>query len=318
VKGGETVLRLCMLLALLLIQAHPAQAATAGIASQVSGSAEVRAAGGAWKPLRVLQRLDAGAQVRCGAGSSVVVVLFENAARYHVGAGSVATVQAGQVNGAQKESAMAGPAIRIAKAMGGSRADAFLARPAQSHQRLTPQFPGWMLEGERHFEWTPIAGAATYTFSLFDTNDNVVWSVRVSDSHADFPADLPYFSLRRPHVWRLAAFGQSGKPLPEARWGFLTFLSKEDADQLTMEAQELDAQARAESTDSTALVMLAELYRSYGVLEKALEALESPLLVSQPGIQEAQAEIYRQAGRFAQLLRPHDPGSDTEAGRSNQ
>jgi hypothetical protein len=247
-----------------------------------------------------------------------VVVLFENAARYHVGAGGVATVQVSQVSGAQKESAMAGPAIRIAKAMGGSRADAFLARPAQSHQRLTPQFPGWMLEGERHFEWAPIAGAATYSFTLFDANDNVVWSARVTDSRADFPAELPYFALRRPHVWRLAAFGQSGKPLPEARWGFLTFLSKEDADQLTAEAQELDAQAHAESADSTALVMLSELYRSYGVLEKALEALESPLLVSQPGIQEAQAEIYRQAGRYAQLLRPHDPGSETEAGRGSQ
>jgi hypothetical protein len=293
-----------------------AQAATVGIASQVSGPAEVRAAGSAWKPLRVLERLDTGTQVRCGAGAGVVIVLFETAARYRVGAGGVATVGASQVSGAQKETAMAGPAIRIAKAMGGSRADAFLARPAQSHQRLTPQFPGWMPEGERHFEWAPIAGAASYSFTLFDPNDNVVWSSRVTETHADYPVDLPFFTLRRPHVWRLAAFGHSGKPLPEARWGFTTFLSREDAGALTAEAQELETQSRAEPEDTTALVLLAELYRSYGVTEKALEALEVPRMLSQPGIQEAQEEIYRQAGRYAQLLRPHDPGTQSEAGRS--
>ena len=110
--------------------------------------------------------------------------------------------------------------------MTGSRIDAFIARPAQSHQRLTPQSTGWMLEGERHFEWAPIPGAATYSFTLFDSNDNVVWSSRASGTSVDYPAELPFFTLRRPHVWRLAAFGHSGKPLPEARWGFVTFLPR--------------------------------------------------------------------------------------------
>ena len=108
---------------------------------------------------------------------------------------------------------------------------------------------------------------------------------------------------------------QARKPLPEARWGFVTFLPREEAVELTAEAQALETQSRAESEDTTALVLLAELYRSYGVLEKALEVLESPQLVSQPGIQDAQAEIYRQASRYAQLFRPHDPGSQTDAGR---
>ena len=91
--------------------------------------------------------------------------------------------------------------------------------------------------------------------------------------------------------------------------GTLEGFSREDADQLTAEAQALEAQARAESTDTTALVLLAELYRSIGVMEKALEVLENPQLLCQPGIQEAQEEIYRQAGRYAQLLRPHDAGT---------
>ena len=50
-------------------------------------------------------------------------------------------------------------------------------------------------------------------------------------------------------------------------------------------------------------------------VSKALEVLEGPQLLCQPGIEEAQGEIYRQAGRYAQLLRPHDAGGDTHAGR---
>jgi hypothetical protein len=84
---------------------------------------------------------------------------------------------------------------------------------------------------------------------------------------------------------------------------------------LTAEAHELEAQAQSESEDTTALVLLSELYRSYGVMEKALEVLESPRLLTQPGIQEAQAEIYRQAGRYAQLLRPQDPDAHTDTPR---
>ena len=117
----------------------------------------------------------------------------------------------------------------------------------------------------------------------------------------------------RPHLWRLVAFSQSGKPLPGARWGFIAFLSRQEVDQLTSEAQSLQGLAQTEDGDSTGLVLLSELYRSYGVLEKALEVLESPQLVSQPGIQEAQEGIYRQAGRYAQTLRPQPTGAEVIA-----
>jgi hypothetical protein len=289
-------------------------AASVGMASHVLGKAEVRlAGGGSWQPLHLMQRLDAGAQVRCGAGAEAVIVLFESAERYKVGSGAAATVGPNQVKGGVRESALPGPAIQIAKAMGGSRLDAFIARPAQTHERLTPQFPGWMLEGERQFQWAAIPGAASYSFTLFDPNDNVVWSARVTDPKAEYPAELPYFALRRPHLWRLVAFSQSGKPLPGARWGFIAFLSQQEVDQLTAEAQSLQELAQTEGADSTGLVLLAELYRSSGVLEKALEVLESPQLVSQPGIQEAQEEIYRQASRYAQTLRPQLSGTEVVA-----
>jgi hypothetical protein len=309
-----SVVRYLSVLFLALGITGTSRAASVGMATHVLGKTEIRSAGGgAWKPLRLMQPLDAGTQVRCGAGAEAVVVLFENAARYKIGPGATATLGPHQVSGAVRDTALPGPAIRIAKAMGGSRLDAFIARPAQSHQRLTPQFPGWMAEGERHFDWAAMPGAATYSFTLFDPNDNVVWSARGTDPKAEYPVELPYFALRRPHVWRLVAFSPGGKPLPGARWGLVTFLSQQDIDQLTAEVHTLEALAQTESTESTGLVLLAELYRSYGVLEKALEVLESPQLASQPGIQEAQEEIYRQAGRCVQLFRPPSSNAADEA-----
>jgi hypothetical protein len=281
-----------------------AGAAPVGIASHITGAAEVRSGEGAWKPLRLLQRLESGDKVRCGSGAEVTVVLFDSATRYKVDAGATGVIGSHGVQGGHPATGLPGPGIRIAKAMVGSRMDAFVARPAQSHQRLTPQSPGWIAEGERHFEWPAQPGAATYSFTLFDANDNVVWSARATAPAADYPADLPFFTLRRPYLWRLVAFGSSGKPLTGARWGLLTFLSREDAGQLTSEAQALEEAANADPSDVTPRVLLAELYRGYGVLEKTLEVLESPQLANQPGIQELQEEVYQQASRYAQLLRP--------------
>ena len=113
--------------------------------------------------------------------------------------------------------------------------------------------------------------------------------------------------MRRPYVWRLIAFGESGKPLPESRWGILTFLSEKDAQQLAADAKELAAQAKSESKDTTLYFLLAELYRSYGALEKALETLERPELEKQEGIKEAQEEIYREISRYALILRTPTP-----------
>jgi hypothetical protein len=278
--------------------------AAVGIASHLSGQAEFRAAeGGAWKPLKLLQRLDSGDAVRVPPGSEAVVVLFSNAQRFKVNPGATAVLESDTVKGANKVGNLSGPGMRVAKAMAGSRMDAFLARPAQSHERLTPQFPGYLLEGDRHFEWQPVPGAASYSFSLFDTYDNVVWSARVASTSAEYPADLPYFMLRRPYVWRLSPFGKTGKPVPGARWGVITFLSTADTDQLKQEVKQLEDLAKAEPTDTTPLVLLAELYRDYGVLDRTLETLEDPRLSKEPGILDAQNQTYAQISRYAQTLR---------------
>ena len=290
-------------LALMLGLAGAAVANPVGMVTHLTGKAEVRSAsGGDWEPLRLMTKLEAGDSVRCAAGGEAIITVFASAEQCTVAAGTTVTLDARGVQGAKKIAGLHGSGIQVARAMAGDRPNGFFARPAQSHQRLQATYPGWILEGERVFSWEPTPRAATYTFSLFDQNDNVVWSQRVTEPKAAYPADLPYFSLRRAYVWRLVPFGESGKPLPDSRWGILTFLSKSDADQVSSEAKELEEQAKTEGDNVTSLILLAELYRSYGVLEKTLETLERPELENQSGIKEAQAETYGQISRYAQVL----------------
>ena len=289
---------------LVLVLACPASAAPIGMVSSLNGKAEQRSVGATeWKHLRLMTRLEAGDAIRCEAGGDAVVTLFASAERYAVAGGATATVEAQGLKGAQRMAGLHGAGIQIARAMVGDRPNGFFARPAQAHQRLLPHYPGWMIEGERKFSWTPVPRAASYSFTLFDQHDNVIWSQRGAAPNAEYPADQPYFNLRRPYVWRLVPFGESGKPLPETRWGILTFLTDKDAMQLTTNAKELEDQSKEANGDATTLVLLAELYRSYGVLEKTLEILERPELEKQSGIREAQAEAYRDISLYAQVLR---------------
>lgn len=299
------------LLCLMLFLVGSATAAPVGMVTHLIGKAEFRPAqGGDWKAIRLMNRLDAGDNVRCLADSEVTITLFASAEQCTVAAGTTVTLEARLVKGAQRISGLHGSSVQIARAMTGDRPNGFFARPAQSHQRLQPNYPGWILEGERQFSWPAVPRAVSYTFTLFDQNDNVVWSQRVTANHADYPEELPYFALRRAYVWRLIPFGGSGKPLSDSRWGVLTFLTSQDADELTRQARDLEEQAKEAGKDVTPLVLLAELYRSYGVLEKTLEILERPELENQEGVKEAQEEVYAQVSQYARML--HTPKNKPE------
>lgn len=279
-----------------------AEAVPVGMASYISGQPTVNG-----KPLRLLQRLDAGAKVHCGPGSDAVIVLFGNGSRYEVGAGQTGTVQEGGVPGAKAMAGLSGPSSRVAKALGGSRAGALLARGEQRYgkmQTVPTAAPDWMMEGDRHFQWDEIPGVATYVFTLFDQLNNVVWSTSVTETQADYPTDLPSLQLRQPYVWRVGGFGKMGKPSLNAHWGVVTFLSRLDADELTARVTEHNAQIadalKATPPDTTPVLMLAELYRQYGVYAKVLETLDR--LEGQPGIEQAKDDAYREVSPYAYFL----------------
>lgn len=264
-------------------------AAPVGMACSIKGKPEVKS-GDAWRPLRLLQRLEAGDALRCGAGEEAIVVLFGNGQRYQVGAGAQATVAATSLAGAKMLAAAGGPSARAAKALGGARLGAVMARPPVSHERLTPQSTGWITpgaDGNVKLAWTPLAGAEAYSFSLRDQLDDVVWHERTAADKAETAIGATGLQLRRPYVWQLVSFGKSGKPI-KSRWGVITFLNAADGDELTQSAAPLLDEAKQNPNDTTPHALLAELYRSYGVYERTLDELEAT------GDSSAQREAYSQ------------------------
>src|SRR5436190_4820770 len=103
------MIRTLGMIALLTLLAGSALAAPVGMVTQLTGKVEVRpASGSAWKTLRVLERLDAGDNVRCSPGAEAVLVLFDSAERYTVSAGSTAVLETKNVKGASKNSGLHG------------------------------------------------------------------------------------------------------------------------------------------------------------------------------------------------------------------
>jgi hypothetical protein len=197
---------------------------------------------------------------------------------------------------------MGGATIRVAKNMTGLDTDPFLARPAFSHERLDPSSPGIMAAGSTSFTWQPLPDAVVYTFTIFDQHDNVVWSVRSTNTTESMPSDIPPLASRRPYVWKLSGFGDSGKPVPQTRWGIITLLSSDDQAQLTTDANALKAQIAANPQDTTPLTLLAELYAEYGVYEASLSTLEDTRLSNQPGIGFTISDHYAKVSHLAVML----------------
>ena len=223
-----------------------AHAAPVGMACHIKGRPDWKS-GNTWRPLRTLQKLESGDAVRCSAGEEAIIVLFGNGKRYRVKAGATAIAGAATLRGATALADASGPSMRVAQALGGARVGAVMARPATSHQRLTPQFSGYIVpdEGDQaRLEWTPIAGAREYSLSLSDWFDDVVWSGRVAAENNFATITFPALQLRRAYVWHLAAIGRSGKPVAAVCWGTVTFLSEEDAAALSTAAAPLELQQK--------------------------------------------------------------------------
>lgn len=285
------------------LAAIPAFAAPVGMAAHVVGSVQLEH-GGAKSQLHLLQRVEDGDVVQCGANAQAVVILFNGGARFQIGAGQKATIHGAGVAGGVKLAAISGPSAKAVTLLGGSRVGATLSRKAKSFERLMPQNPGWLLLPNPRFEWLPLPGAAFYTFTLFDPYDNVVWSQRTTQNIAPFPADTLPLLEKRAYLWQLSGFGLSGKPIPESRCGLITFLSPEDATSLANMVADLENQAVA--ADTTPLLLLAETYRSYGVLGRTLEVLENESLRNEDGLAEAKNEVLMSLSAFTRALAHSD------------
>ena len=293
-----------------LLLAGRAFADAVAVVVSLSGNPTVRIGGaGAERPLKLFEKLEAGDTVKCDSTSEVILNL--SGARYKVPGGATATVNTDSVRGAQKTSSLRGPSSRLTGGMLAARTSGLLGRPGTSYSPITPEYPGYLPEGERNVKWAPVPGAAQYDFTLADSLGNVVHHARTAETGVSL-ADDAAAQIRpaTPYVWRLAPLGKTGKPIAQAavRWGVLTFLSKADAD--TLEAEAKDLQADLVPGDTSALVLLVELYRQKGVYDKVLELLNEAALSEQkggqmaakPGVQEERERVYRDLGPYAMML----------------
>jgi len=305
----RTRLRFPILTALCLLAALPAAAAPVAISGQVTGKrAELQTGGkGAWQALAPLRKLEPGDRIRCGPDSRAVLVLLSSKERFQVEPGQEAEVLESGIRGAKSLGGLTGPAAATAAKLAGSRTGAFTARPAERFSPLFRGFKGWLPEGERRLRWEPAAGAATYVLSLFDARSNLVWqSERASAPEAELPAEKE-IQARQPYLWRLVPYGASGRPLPAARWGVLTWLPRAEGEALDADAEALRAQDREDPRDPTALFLLAELYRQHGVLDGTLETLSTLQSRGVDGVELPLAETYSQLGPFARGLASVEP-----------
>jgi len=364
-----------LLMALLLLgSTGPASAAVVGLVRSKTGSVEVKApAAEGWSPLRISQPVSPGDKIRCGAGSSVVVLLFQTRKMLSVGANSTATVSANSVTGPSVTAAgsVQGPTTRamatVGGLIGGYRTDTSRGG-GLTPVRISPDNPGWVTSTRPQLRFvndnTKTGEAKSWTLTLYDQSDNVVWSSHTSttDNGAvvfDYPTSADIRPLREAkprsasetnfqadvppavYLWQVTPFGATGLPLDGgASWGFITVLSPQDAEQLQTQARTLfgdvgqledlkeranqlrldptradelktvKAQADAlqqkamQDPDSyaTSLMLLAQLYEGYGVLQRAEEitAELQPLLGSEATADALQA-VYQTASPYARV-----------------
>lgn len=299
----------------LLLGVSRAGAAPVSMAVQVAGSPQFKSSAGSWKPLRLLQKLSAGASVKCPAGSKAMLVMFSSGERFEI-AGGQATVGAGTITGAKPLGALGGPSARVAKTLSGSRTGAISARTAQNNERLrNADFKGWFPAEQRQFLLKEVPAATSYSFTLFDRRDNVVWGTRSSLPQVEYPGDAPALRTGFPYVWRAVAYAANGNP-KESQWGVVTFLTTVDAQSLQGNVAEVEKQLITQLTpgqpeqvqagaDASDVVLLAGLYQNYGVMNRTLELLELLREKSVPGAQDSLMLAYKEISPYAQMLSPY-------------
>ena len=297
------------------LAASRAVAAPVSMAVQIVGSPQFKSSTGSWKTLRLLQKLSAGASVKCPVGSKATLVMFSTGERFEV-AGGQATIGERSITGAKSLGALGGPSARVAKTLSGSRTGAISARPAQTSQRLrNPDFKGWFPAEQRQFLFKEVPATASYSFTLFDRRDNVVWATRSNAPQVEYPNDAPTLRAGFPYVWRAVAYAANGNP-KESQWGVVTFVTEADAQALQANVAELEKQLVSQpvpgqpeqlqaGADAADVVLLAGLYQNYGVMNRTLELLELLNTKNVPGAQDSLMLAYKEISPYAQMLSPY-------------
>src|SRR5579872_3045845 len=162
---------------LLLSSSQSASAAPAGLIRARTGSPQMSTPTSGWESVRVAEIIPAGATIRCGPGSSALIVSFGDHHLYLVGSGGQATVSGNGVGGRNVSAAgtLDQPSAAAAAALAGRTGGASLGRfraNSRAPQLLASNATGWIQLDQIHFHWDPSSDTEAYTFALQDTSGN--------------------------------------------------------------------------------------------------------------------------------------------------
>jgi hypothetical protein len=277
----------------ILLQAVPlAGAEVVALVTDAVGVAEVvRAADEEVQPLHLFGRLEGGDVVRTGADSALVVA-FVSGARFEIGSEAEATIVADGLKAGKGELRSLAPVPTVPKiaaipaaAEPGRRSGAIRFRSASpwgaSVENLYPR-DGAAVQADRAvLTFTPLSQADGYKVDVEDELGETVFAVETSAPEVVIPAGV--LKSGSEYYWRVRTTGRRASG------------GRGEALFVTLGGDDAGAVAAVESTlvaegSRNALLLLAEFYRSYGLLREACETLR---LVEEKGPAGSEVERAR-------------------------
>ncbi len=251
------------------------------------------------RPLRLFDRLPAGATVEAGPGSRLALA-FANGRRYELGERSRATL------GPENLSLRSGPVrslppvpplprlLPIAEEeRPGLHAGAVRIR-AERIAGLYPHRGASALADASSLHFEPVEGAGKYGIEVHDRQGNVIFAAETTASSMNIPAGLLRPGVR--YDWTVRTIERVG-PVIKGEAGFVTLPRQ------TAEAREALRKAVEASGDGASLALLAEVDRSLGMLLEARDELRGALRNS-PGDAMLAAELAELERRLSYLQSP--------------
>ena len=221
------------------------------------------------RPLRLFDRLPAGATVEAGPGSRLALA-FANGRRYELGDRSRATLGPADLSvrsGPVRPLPSVPPLPRLSpiaqEEQPGSRAGAVRIR-AERITGLYPRRGAATLAGVTSLRFEPVEGGGKYAVEVHDRQGNVIFSTETTRSVADLSAGLLQPGLR--YDWTVRTVERVGS-VAKGEASFITLPRQ------TAEARKALQKAVEAAGDGASLALLAEVDRSLGMLIEAREEL---------------------------------------------
>jgi CHAT domain-containing protein/tetratricopeptide (TPR) repeat protein len=234
----------------------------------LAGEATVSLPAAEPRPLRLFDRLPAGADITAGPGCRLELA-FANGLRYELRQGARARLGRTDLtsrSGSVHPLPTVPPLPRLAAAAAGEagpEAGAVRIR-AETVDGLYPHGGAAALAGAATLRFVPVSGAGTYQVEVQDRQGEVVFATRTADSEVAVPAGI----LRpgRRYGWSVRTVERVG-PVAHGKADFVTLAERDS------EAREALRAALAREGDGAAWALLAAVDESLGLLVEARDGL---------------------------------------------